>query len=169
MLRRVLSLVPVLLAALLSAPHPAFADRLPWVGLWQEGRPHDGDPNDVTLSSAAEAAPMVRGLPFGFNRGTCDRDRIGSEERVANTPTDTGMDKADLGCLAAALAWLPDGTAVAWAGDDGARHRVTTQQSWLSGGRPCRAYRAVSQANGRILQLAGSACRQADGRWALSE
>ena len=164
------AVVMAILLTITSLPQPARADRLPWVGLWQESHHHEmEDPDSVSLSAVTDPVPLIRGLPFGFNRGTCDRDHAAAEERLAPPQTDTGMDKNDQGCLAAAFAWLPNGSAVAWGGEDGARYRVSTQQSWLSEGRPCRAYRAVSQAGGRLRQFAGSACQQPDGRWALSD
>lgn len=83
-------------AALLAGtfvPKPAAADPPPWAGVWKHKSkpPHYHGLDDyrvvyVPVPAVREArvypqrvAPVAQGLPYGFNRGTCDRGLISSE------------------------------------------------------------------------------------------
>lgn len=90
----------VLLAA------PAYADPPPWAGVWQVNGKHHGhghhhryddDDDDYRVvyvprprvvethvyhqvaPAPAYAVPVARGMPYGLNRGTCDRGLLSSE------------------------------------------------------------------------------------------
>lgn len=81
---------------------PAYADPPPWAGVWKakgkhhhHHRPHYDDDDDYRVVyvprtrvverhvyhqvAPLRAVPVARGLPYGFNRGTCDRGLISSE------------------------------------------------------------------------------------------
>lgn len=79
---------------------PAYADPPPWAGVWQANGKHhhrrhddyDDDYRVVYVVPApvverpvyhqvvpSRAVPVARGLPYGLNRGTCDRDMMSSE------------------------------------------------------------------------------------------
>lgn len=78
------------------------------------------------------------------------------------------MDGIDQGCVAGALDYVPDQRAIAWAGDQGERYRVTPVRSWgEDGGRYCREYQATAVVGGRKQQTYGTACRQPDGQWEI--
>ncbi len=159
----------VLLAVLGSGP-AARADTPFWAGLWL-GEPHPADAALPRLEYASEAAgvlPVAHGAPFGLNRGTCDRARVGTEAAlVGDGSLVAGLDERDQDCVGAALAYLPDAQLVAWADEDGVLHRLMILRSWMSGGRPCREVEAVTLAGGRFRRVHGIVCRRTDGRWAL--
>lgn len=76
----------------LALPAPALADPPPWAGKWKHKdhhhRHYDHDdyrvvyvpqPRIVEHHVYHQRVPVARGLPYGFNRGTCDRGLISSE------------------------------------------------------------------------------------------
>ncbi|MGE5548350.1 MAG: glycine zipper 2TM domain-containing protein [Solirubrobacterales bacterium] len=80
------------LAVEIASPRPALADPPPWAGVWKKHHHHGHDDDDddyrvlyVPVPTAVErpvyhrSVPVARGLPYGFNRGTCDRGLISSE------------------------------------------------------------------------------------------
>lgn len=71
---------------------PVAADPPPWAGVWKHKHKHHYQPHDdyrvvyVPVPAVREtriihhrAAPVAQGLPYGFNRGTCDRGLVSSE------------------------------------------------------------------------------------------
>lgn len=156
--------------ALSVSGRPAWADTPPWAGQWL-GESHPaaaGMPRLDYASPAAGAAPVAHGAPFGLNRGTCDRSRVGAEAALIGIGLlAAGLDERDQDCAGAALAYLPDAQLVAWSGENGSLHRIMALRSWMSGGHACREVEATTLADGRFRQVRGVACRRADGRWAL--
>lgn len=73
-------------------PGQAYADPPPWAGgHWKHHKHKHHDHDDVRVvyvpverqvhhyHAPVRQVPVARGLPYGFNRGTCDRDLISSE------------------------------------------------------------------------------------------
>jgi hypothetical protein len=164
-------------AAVPSAP--AFADPPSW-GMWQVLRERYHRPSEtdddyrvvyVPHARVAHAdfdeggvVPVARGLPWGLNRGTCDRDRI-TPQQGESAPAGLVVEGSDRDCVIAALEMLPDQRQIAWAGDAGEIFRVTTEQSYQASGLLCRDYSAQIQVGGRKQQTFGTACRRPDGQW----
>jgi hypothetical protein len=196
--RRALLLATALAAAtmMMAIGHssPAHADAPDWVGLWRVNHApaqllHDDDDDDggrvayapqysATTSNASSAeqdnpVPVARGLPYGFNRGTCDRGQIGASPpgALSGAPLVEGRDgrnaaPLDLGCMAGALAFLPDSRAIAWRGEAGRDYRLMPVSSFAGrDGRTCREYAAAINTNGVHRSAIGTACQQSDGQW----
>ncbi|CAA7623357.1 hypothetical protein [Magnetospirillum sp. UT-4] len=127
--------------------------------------PSGSDARPVYLQSASAArVPVARGLPFGFNRGTCDRDQIGADaadDLLGAAPADA----VDRGCVAEALSHLPDGRPIAWDGADGSGWRMMPLRSFSAAGRHCRAFHIAGE--GRREGLTGTACLLPEGRWEI--
>lgn len=164
---------------------PAFADPPTWAGVWQVReryhRPNDVDAEDyrvvyITQPRVADAhltdpdtplasvIPVARGLPFGFNRGTCDRALVAP---TAIAGTMAGMAGTDRDCVIGALDHLPDNRQIAWAGVDGEIFRVMPERSYPVAGHLCRDFTASIAIGGQKQQTIGTACRQPDGTWEI--
>lgn len=166
---------------------PACADPPAWAGIWQlrerYHQPHDDDTDDYRVVYAPQprvasadmdsavtpiAAPVARGLAFGFNRGTCDRGLVMSQEKAPLTgPVARAMDGLDRACVVTALRILPDGRSIAWAGDAGTIFRVRTERSYPLAKRTCRDYTATALIDEQKRLFSATACRRTDGRWEL--
>lgn len=171
----------ICLAAGFAVPSaPALADPQAW-GIWQVlreryHRPTDSDDYRVVYVPHARVAyadfgdggtvPVARGLPWGFNRGTCDRDRIAPQPGDA-APPGMAVEGTDRDCVLGALEVLPDQRQIAWTGEAGELFRVTPERSYQASGLLCRDYSAQIQVGGRNQQTFGTACRQPDGQWAI--
>lgn len=164
---------------------PAWADPPAWSGMWQVReryhRPNDGDEDDYRVvyvtqprMAAAQAAndandanavaiPVVaRGLPFGLNRGTCDRALVAPGILAGKL---AGMAGADRDCVVAVLDHLPDSRQIAWAGDAGEIFRVTAERSYVRAEQQCRDYSFSTLVGGQKRLISATACRKAAGQW----
>lgn len=168
------------LAVTLLAPAlPAAADPPSWSGAWQVHeryhRPDGGEGEPVPFASSPaamagdmEEAPVARGLPYGFNRGTCDRallDAAGPVELPVAGALGKAMAPADRECLWGVLESLPDNRSIAWLGEHGALFRVSTERTYMKGATPCRDWRALAVRPGGNTQTFGTYCRRSDGQW----
>lgn len=155
---------------------PAFADPPSWSGVWQV-RERYHRPNDVEdvdyrvvyvtqprVASAETMVPVARGLPYGFNRGTCDRSLVAPASVDGSLD---GMEGADRDCVIGALDHLPDNRQIAWAGEDGEIFRVMPERSYPAAGLLCRDYTASTILSDRKQQTFGTACRLPDGQWEI--
>lgn len=160
----------------LSPALPAAADPPPWGGAWQVHeryhRPDDDGGRVVYLNDGVsvdtDRVPVARGLPYGFNRGTCDRALLdGSSARTMPVAGAVGraMDADDRECLWVALENLPDNRFIAWAGESGTLFRVSTERTYIKAGASCRDWRASAASPGRSAQTSGTFCRRSDGQW----
>ncbi len=61
------------------------------------------------------------------------------------------------------------GTSKGWVNpDSGTEYRVTPTRTYDSGyGTPCREFTMDAEVGGRVEQVYGTACRQADGSWKM--
>lgn len=155
---------------------PAFADPPSWAGMWQVReryhRPNDVDDEDyrvvyVTQPRVASAqidVPVARGLPYGFNRGTCDRNLMAPATEAESLD---GWEGSDRDCVIGALDHLPDNRQIAWAGEDGEIFRITAERSYPAAGLLCRDYTASTILSDRKTQTFGTACRLPDGQWEI--
>lgn len=183
------TLAAILVGATLVAgavfPEAASADPPPWAGVWKHApKPRHYHGMDdyrvvyVPVPAVREArlypqraAPVAQGLPYGFNRGTCDRSLISSELMGAVLGGSIGraMDNVDQGCIAGMLDHVPDRRAISWAGEAGHSYRVQPVRSFETEGRYCREYQAMAVIGGRQQQTYGTACRMPDGQWAIMD
>ncbi|MCR6631243.1 MAG: hypothetical protein NVV74_15005 [Magnetospirillum sp.] len=173
------------LMILLSLPAgPLAADPPSWSGAWpvrERFHRSDGDGGDVVYAlppppvgaavAAAEGAaaiPVARGLPFGFNRGTCDRALLeGASARAVALPGAVGraMDATDRECVWGALEALPDSRSIAWVGEAGELFRIAAERTYMVGEVHCRDWRASLSLAGRLDHTSGTMCRRSDGQW----
>ena len=76
------------------------------------------------------------------------------------------MDELDRYRSNQALETAPTGTAVAWSNpDSGINYQVTPTRTYESASGPCRDYTTEAVIDGRAEVVHGTACRQADGSW----
>lgn len=164
----------------LAAPAlPAAADPPGWSGAWQVHeryhRPDGGDGAPVpfvsspaTLAGDEDEAPVARGLPYGFNRGTCDRALLGEAgpmELPVGGALGRTMAVADRECLWGALESLPDNRSIVWVGENGVLFRINTERTYMKGATPCRDWRASIVRPTAKTQTFGTYCRRSDGQW----
>ena len=164
---------------------PAQAEPQPW-GVAQVlkeryHRPNESDddyrvvymphPRMAAAETMAEGPQVLvaRGLPWGFNRGTCDRERIPVQGAVWAVGMSDGMavEGSDRDCVIGALEMLPDERQIAWTGEAGELFRVSTERTFRSRDLLCRDYTAQIQIGGRKQQTIGTACRRPDGQWEI--
>lgn len=182
MLARPLAFLLLVAAAL---PLPAAADPPEWSGLWQVReryhRPSDDEQGYRVVYAPqprvadtpdgepdGERIPVARGLPFGFNRGTCDRALLAAQvSGGVAVPGEIGrdMDQSDRDCLRAALEALPDDRPIAWLGESGALFWMVAERTYIESEIACRQWRATTRLAGRIQQTFGTFCRRSDGQW----
>jgi surface antigen len=180
-------LAAVALSVVLVAPVlPAAADPPAWSGAWpvreRFHRPGDGG-DDVRVLYApqggagtafedAATVPVARGLPYGFNRGTCDRGLLGGSPTQAPAVAGSvgrAMDEADRECLGAALEALPDDRSITWMAASGELFRVGVERTYIKGGVPCRDWRASTLLAGHQAHTFGTMCRRSDGQWVSAD
>lgn len=180
MSRSLLATAPLFaLAIAVFVPAAAIAEPPPWAGGWRAAhaeRPVHRRHTDYrvvyapTTRVAYTGIPVARGLPYGFNRGTCDRGLLGG--RVVGVAiggaVGRAMDRHDRGCVARALDHLPDRRRIVWTGVQGGEYGVIPLRSTQDeGGRTCREYQAMARIGGDLQQVFGTACRQPDGQWTI--
>lgn len=167
------------IVAALSVGGTALADPPAWSGAWQVHeryhRPDDSDASPVpfvispaTLAGDAEDVPVARGLPYGFNRGTCDRALMEAAAPMSlpvSGPLARVMAPADRECLWGVLESLPDNRSVAWVGENGALFRVSAERTYMKGAVACRDWRGSAVLPGASTQTFGTYCRRSDGQW----
>lgn len=164
--------------AIVLSPLPAAADPPSWSGAWQlherYHRPDDSDDGGPVPLATLGAAPdiaVARGLPYGFNRGTCDHGLL---EAATGAALPVGgavgrlMGHGDRECLWGALESLPDDRAIAWMGENGTLFRVSVQRTYMSGGARCRDWAAKAAVPAGNTQSSGTFCRRSDGQWAAA-
>jgi len=107
-------------------------------------------------------------LPYGFNRGTCDRALLAvaaGQELAVPGAVGQAMDAADRECVRSALDALPDLRPIAWIGDSGELFRMVAERTYIESGIVCRSWRASASLAGRKQQTFGTFCRKPDGQW----
>ena len=170
MLRQLLLLVPLVLLAA-----PAAADPPSWSGVWHlRERYHrpDGAERPVQFTTAIDMQAVARGLPYGFNRGTCDRTLIEAAAGRAvqvGEPLGRAMDTSDRECLWGALENLPDNRSIAWIGENGPLFRISTARTHIRDGAACRDWRAEMVLPAGSSQTFGTYCRRSDGQWVTAK
>lgn len=168
-----------MIALILMLPVPAAADPPAWSGAWQvHERYHRPDLDDsgapvpfvAAPGSAGEddEAPVARGLPYGFNRGTCDyglMQAAATRELAAAGPFGKAMAASDRACLWGAVESLPDNRTIAWVGEGGTLFWVSTERTYMKGSSACRDWRGRAVLPGAATQTFGTFCRRSDGQW----
>lgn len=167
------------IALVLMLPLPAAADPPAWSGAWQvHERYHrpDLDDSGAPVPFVAEAGPagaegevpVARGLPYGFNRGTCDHSLLqaaATRELAVGGVFGQAMTAPDRECLWGAVESLPDNRAIAWVGENGTLFRVSTERTYMKQGTACRDWRGSAAQPGASTQTFGTFCRRSDGQW----
>jgi surface antigen len=64
-----------------------------------------------------------------------------------------------------ALEYAGDGEPVRWQDPNGNNYQVVPSGTYQSAGRYCRHYTTSVVIDGNMENLAGTACRRADGNW----
>lgn len=129
-------------------------------------------------------------MPYGLDRGTCDR-RLLAKELVRGAPSlsssksrsratsvssvevnplvgsiiGRSMDEVDQYCVSRVLEYAPDRARIHWYGDPGITYGVTPLSTFERDGRYCREFHTAAQIDGRNERVYGIACRMPDGVW----
>lgn len=158
---------------------PAAADPPAWSGAWQvHERYHRPDEDSAPVAFVSTPAggggeeAVARGLPYGFNRGTCDPglfDAVAARELPVPGAFGRAMESRDRECLWGVLESLPDNRAIAWVGESGALFRVSTERTYMRGGTACRDWRGSAAQPGGQTQTFGTYCRRSDGQWVSAQ
>lgn len=127
-------------------------------------------------------------VPYGIDRGICDRRLLVTEFTRAGTglsgskgrPAMVGgiavaplvgniigrsMDDVDQYCVSRVLEYAPDRARIHWYGDPGIAYGVTPLNTFERDGRYCREFHTAAQIDGRSERTYGIACRMPDGMW----
>jgi hypothetical protein len=145
---------------------PCRADPPAWTLAWRGDAPlRPGAAVAVAYAGSAAAMPVARGLPYGFNRGTCDHGMIARAGAPVLDGGEDGGDAEDRDCVAAALDRLPDDRMISWQGPDGAARHLVTIRSYRADNDWCRDIEAIQVFGGGHEIV--TACRRRAGRWAL--
>lgn len=140
---------------------------------------------------ASSALPYaVYPMPYGLDRGTCDRGLLAKEltrgatavsSAKSKSPTASvssiavsplvgsiigrSMDAIDQYCVSQILEYAPDRARIHWYGDPGVTYGVTPLSTFERDGRYCREFHTAAQIDGRNERVYGVACRAHDGTW----
>lgn len=162
-----------------SVSLPAASSAWKWIGAAQPRR-------DIASSLPYAVYPM----PYGLDRGTCDRSLLAKElvrgttglssskskSRATSISSVTvnplvgsivgrSMDDIDQYCVSRVLEYAPDRARIHWYGDPGITYGVTPLSTFERDGRYCREFHTAAQIDGRSERVYGIACRMPDGVW----
>lgn len=162
-----------------SVSLPAAGSAWKWIGAAQPRR-------DIASSLPYAVYPM----PYGLDRGTCDRSLLAKElvrgttglssskskSRATSISSVTvnplvgsivgrSMDDIDQYCVSRVLEYAPDRARIHWYGDPGITYGVTPLSTFERDGRYCREFHTAAQIDGRSERVYGIACRMPDGVW----
>lgn len=142
-----------------------------------------------------QGTQVIYAAPFGIDRGSCNRELVGSllgaaaggalgaqigdgTGQLAATAAGTlagfiaggsigrSMDSADLACVGQVLEYAPERRSVVWSAPGGGpRYQVIPTRTWQDGGSYCREYQTVITIDGVPQRAHGRACRTPDGSW----
>jgi surface antigen len=184
---RLAGLCAVGFAAFVLAAGPAWADPPPWAPAHGYRAKHKNknhhysayrSPFDIDLGRCNR---QTLGALLGGAAGAAAGSQIGSGS--GNTAAIIGgtivgflvggsvgraMDEVDQNCVGQILEHAPDGSDITWVGADQARYQVAPQRTYQEAGAYCREYTATAVVGGRSQQTYGTACRQPDGAWRLT-
>jgi len=127
-------------------------------------------------------------VPFGFDRGTCERNVLAEAVGAAHGPDPSGSatraivgvladavldtilgpsgDRIDRDCFGQALEHTPSNRVVRWRDPDGTAYEFSSVRSFETDGeRYCRDYATIVTRDGLERTRQGTACRDADGTW----
>jgi surface antigen len=118
-------------------------------------------------------------VPYGLDRGGCDRPRLAADLKSGNAiPSDllignavgAKMDAVDQNCAGNAMEFAPDQRRVLWRNaDNGLTYTLVATQTFQNErGTYCREYEASTVVAGQRQQAHGVACRQPSGTWAAA-
>jgi len=159
----------------------AGAAAIPVAKLLNEGLPWRADASSVI--SQVLPATQVHFVPYGIDRGICDRGRLGSDitgsggstrgalaNSLVGQTAGARMDVVDQNCVGRVLEFSMDNRRVYWRNaDSGFTYAVVPTRTFQDGsGAYCREYH-TSASNGPLLhQLHAIACRRNDGSWRMT-
>jgi surface antigen len=140
--------------------------------------PSNGYRNSSRLPSA-DAQYNIHVVPYGLDRGLCDRGRLATDLKAGNAvPADmlvgsvigAKMDVVDQNCVGNAMEFAPDQRRILWRNaDNGLTYTVVATQTFQNnGGTYCREYDASAVIGSQLQQVHGVACRQPTGTWAAA-
>ena len=115
-------------------------------------------------------------VPYGIDRGVCDRSAVAADLRDALTPPadvlvggviGAKMDTVDQTCVSTVLEFAPDQRHVLWRnGNSGLTYTLIARQTFETDrGIYCREYSAGAAVGGQQQEIRERACRQPGGAW----
>lgn len=117
-------------------------------------------------------------VPYGIDRGLCDRASISQDLRAGVVPAASllvgstmgaKMDEVDQQCVSSALEYAPDRRQILWRNpNNGLTYTVIATQTYQTDqGVYCRDYDAHTVINGQPQDIHEHACRHPSGTWSV--
>jgi surface antigen len=147
--------------------------------LMSEG-PSSWSSGSVALQSHSKSAAYnLQLVPYGIDRGFCDRTTVAQDLKDGVVPAASllvgsavgaKMDEADQECVSNVLEYAPDEQQVLWRNsDNGLTYTVIAMQTYRTDqGVYCREYGASTYMKGRPQGTLERACRQPSGVWSVT-
>lgn len=146
------------------------------------------DPSASLTGTSHERSYLLHLVPYGIDRGICDRTVLGNELKSASSarmgafggsiagplvPNAIGarMDMVDQNCVGRILEFAPDSRRVYWRSpDSGVTYAVVPTRTYQNAlGAYCREFHTSASNGSHLQQLHGVACRRTDGTWRGAE
>jgi surface antigen len=127
-------------------------------------------------------------VPYGIDRGICDRNVLANELKNASSGKPGGfgggvvaplvsstigarMDMVDQNCVGRILEFAPDSRRVYWRSpDSGITYAVVPTRTYQNAmGAYCREFHTSASSGSHLQQLQGLACRRNDGAWRTAD
>jgi surface antigen len=134
---------------------------------------------DLSRSLNADAGYNIHVVPYGLDRGLCDRGRLAADlksgdvmpgDLLVSSAVGAKMDAVDQNCVGNALEFAPDQRQILWRnGNNGLTYTLVATQTFQNErGTYCREYDASTVIAGQAHKVHGAACRQPTGTWAAA-
>lgn len=138
---------------------------------WSSALPRDA-------SGTAAASYTLNLVPYGIDRGLCDRTSIAQDLKagvvaaaslLVGSTIGAKMDEVDQQCVSGALEYAPDHRQIMWRNpNNGLTYTVIATQTYQTDqGIYCRDYDAHTIINGQPQDIREHACRQPSGTWSV--
>jgi surface antigen len=143
---------------------------------------NDGLPwrNTGSVISQIVPASQVHYVPYGIDRGICDRSRLATDITggsnaargsigtiLVGSSAGSKMDVVDQNCVGRILEFAMDSRRVYWRnGDNGFTYAVVPTRTFQdTAGAYCREYHTSASHGALLHQIHATACRRTDGSW----
>ena len=146
------------------------------------------DPGAGLVSATSDRSYLLHLVPYGIDRGICDRALLGNELKSAPSgragmfggsvaaplvasAIGARMDMVDHNCVGRILEFAPDSRRVYWRSQDsGVTYAVVPTRTFQDSlGAYCREFHTSANNGSSLQQSHGLACRRSDGAWRAAD